>query len=145
MWLFQDFGFVEWWKAIAVVTTGIFACFALTHENKDKDTGRLTKWGVVATIGIVISSVGGLLAQILDSAHAVTVARERHIEIMRILTPLRIAEVYTEFKVPCKVDAFARFCQNVRTFHKTHPVAIMPKELFDVFPGGQNTMILLSF
>ena len=49
MWLFQNFEFVESWKAIAVVTTGIFAFFALTHENKDKTTGRLTKWGLVGS------------------------------------------------------------------------------------------------
>jgi hypothetical protein len=96
-------------------------------------------------IGILISSVGGLLAQILDSAHEVRVAKERHREIMRILTPLRVAEVYTEFKVPCDADAFAKFCQNVRMFHNTHPVAAMPIELFDAFPGGRNTVILLSF
>jgi hypothetical protein len=77
--LFQDFGFVEWWKAIAVVLTGIFAFLALTQENKDKETGNLTKWGMISIFGIVISATGGLVAQIIGSSNQAIDEKKRTI------------------------------------------------------------------
>ena len=147
---FQDFGFVEWWKAIAVILTGIFAFFALTQENKDKKTGKLTKWGKVAIFGIVISSVGGLLAQINESSDQAKAERRHHAEIIsilsdqaRLLRPLKIDKVYGEFRVPCE-GAYAGFCEAVRAFRKVNPVGIMPINVFDAFPGGRTEIIVVS-
>jgi hypothetical protein len=146
----HDFGFVEWWKAIAIVLTGIFAFLALTKENKDKKTGKLTRWGTISIFGIVISSVGGLLAQIIESSDQAIAERNRHAEIVsiltdqaRLLTPLKIDKVYGEFNVRCEA-AYSRFCDTVRAFHKTNPTGIVPINLFDAFPGGRTSTILLS-
>ncbi len=146
---FQDFGFVEWWKAIAVVLTGIFALLALLKDNKGKK-GKLTKWGMVAICGIIISSVGGLLAQIVESSHEAIEARTRHAQIVSLLTdqarllrPLKIDKIYGEYRVPCS-DAYAKFCDNARAFRNAHPNSIMPIDLFDTFPGGRAAIIITS-
>jgi hypothetical protein len=147
---FQDFGFVEWWKAIAVVLTGAFAFLALTRENKDKSTGRLTVWGRVSIAGIVISSVGGLLAQIVETSNQATAEKRRHREVVtmltdqaRLLRPLKIDKVFGEFNVPCEA-AYLNFCNGVRAFHNGNPTGIAPIALFDTLPGGRTGIITLS-
>jgi hypothetical protein len=148
--LFQDFGFVEWWKALAVVLTGIFAFLALTKENKDKKTGALTTWGKISIIGIVIASAGGLLAQIAESSNDANAEKIRHSEIVslladqaRLLRPLKVDKVYGEFKVPCE-SVYLSFCNSVRAFRKSNPTGIFPISLFDTFPGGRSAVIGLS-
>jgi hypothetical protein len=147
---FQDFGFVEWWKAVAVVLTGAFAFLALTRENKDKRTGKLTVWGRVLIAGIAISSMGGLLAQIVESSEQATAEKRRHREVVtmltdqaRLLRPLKIDKVYGEFNVPCEA-AYLNFCNAVRAFHNANPFGIAPIALFDTFPGGRTQIINLS-
>jgi hypothetical protein len=147
---FYDFGFVEWWKAIAVILTGVFAFLALTKENKNNETKRLTKWGKISIFGIVVSSVGGLLAQITESSNQANVERKRHAEIVsilsdqaRLLRPLKIDKVYGEFTIPC-MPAYSNFCDEVRAFRRSNPSGIMPITLFDRFPGGRTAIILLS-
>jgi hypothetical protein len=144
--IFQDFGFVQWWKAIAVVLTGFFTFLAVVQDNRDKKTGKLTKWGIIAIFGIIISSVGGLLAQIIESADQAATDRNRHAEIISILAgerPLKIDKVYGEFRVLCEA-AYLNFCNAVHAFRSANPTGINPISLFDTFPGGRNTVIGLS-
>jgi hypothetical protein len=147
---FPDFGFAEWWKAVAVVLTGLFALLALLKDNKDKK-GRLTKWGLAAISGIVVSSAGGLLAQIVESSNEAIEAKTRHSQIVSLLTdqarllrPLKIDKIYGEYRVPCS-DAYEKFCNNVRAFRSAHPNDLMPIDLFDTFPGGRGALIITSF
>jgi hypothetical protein len=147
----RDFGFVEWWKAVAVVLTGIFALIALLKDNKDK-RGQLTKWGMLAISGIVISSVGGLLAQIVESSNDAIEAKRRHEESIslladqaRLLRPLRVDKVYGEYRVPCSDAAYAQFCNGARGFRNAHPNDMMPLNLFDTFPGGRGSVVITSF
>ena len=147
----QDFGFVEWWKAIAVVLTGFFAFLALIGENKDKKTGKLTRWGMISILGIVISSVGGLLAQIAESSNQAIAEKKRHSEIISILTdqarllrPLKIDKIHGLFNVPCKTAEYLNFCNAVQAFRKNNPASIMPVNVFDAFPGGRTTIVGLS-
>jgi len=59
------------------------------------------------------------------------------------LRPLKIEKVYGEFKVPCEA-AYSSFCAAVRAFPKNNPLGIMPINVFDSFPGGRTTIMLLS-
>ncbi|WP_156941232.1 hypothetical protein [Mesorhizobium sp. LSHC422A00] len=60
-----------------------------------------------------------------------------------LLRPLKIDQVYGEFGIPCD-GPFAAFCHTVLAFRNANPRGIMPVSLFDSFPGGRGTIILMS-
>jgi hypothetical protein len=48
--------FVSAWKAVSIALTGAFGMVGMLTENKDKETGKLTRWGRVSFGGIVLST-----------------------------------------------------------------------------------------
>lgn len=59
--------FVSAWKAISIVFTGAFGLMGLLTEFKNKETGRLTRWGMVSFGGIVLSAALGVIAQLKEN------------------------------------------------------------------------------
>ena len=116
-----------------------------SYQRQQGRSWQLTRWGKFALCGIVVSSAGGLLAQIKEFSDDAATERMRHFEVVSILTeqerllrPLKIEHVFGEFRVPCE-GAYADFCQSVRGVH-----GITPISAFDSFPGGRSTIILLA-
>jgi hypothetical protein len=147
---FQDFAFSDYWKSVAVILTGVFAYIALVFDNKDKLSGQLTHWGKLAIGGIIVSSIGGLLAQIQDTVKQSRIEKERHDQILsilndqeRLLRPLKLQKLYAEFKVPCD-GPYASFCASIRAFRRATPQLIYPSSIFDSFPGGRGAVLNMS-
>ncbi len=46
--------FVSAWKASSIVLTGAFGILGLLTEFKEKQTGKITRWGYISLGGIVI-------------------------------------------------------------------------------------------
>jgi hypothetical protein len=51
----------------SILLTGAFGILGLLKEFKDKETGRITKWGGVSLVGILLSSILGVAAQLQTS------------------------------------------------------------------------------
>src|SRR5579871_4763331 len=77
-WTVPDFW--DLWKAIAVALTGVFGVLGLLTNYKDKETGRITVWGKVNLVGIVLSATMGVLSQLIDAQHKIDSARQSAIE-----------------------------------------------------------------
>ena len=60
-------GFWDTWKAIAVGLTGLFGIMGLLTTYKDKDTGRMTVWGFINLVGIILSATMGVASQLVDA------------------------------------------------------------------------------
>jgi hypothetical protein len=59
--------YIAAWKAISIVFTGGFGILALLKDYKDKDTGKITKWGAFSLAGIVLSTGCGVAVQLKES------------------------------------------------------------------------------
>jgi hypothetical protein len=118
--------FVTAWKAISIALTGAFGILGLLTEFKDKETKKITKWGWISLVGIVVSSAFGVAAQFKessnDAAKSLTLAHsmDRTLnEIHRELSSLATADGITiAFEVPCSQDKFVAFCREL-----THSMA----------------------
>jgi len=47
---------VNTWKLIAIVVSGLFGMLGIVTEFRNKDTGKPTKWGILALAGVVFAS-----------------------------------------------------------------------------------------
>jgi hypothetical protein len=59
--------YIAYWKAISIALTGAFGILGLLTEFRSKHTKRITLWGWISLLGIVISTIGGVAAQIKES------------------------------------------------------------------------------
>jgi hypothetical protein len=66
--IFFNLDFVSWWKAAAILLTAFFGILGLVTEFKDPSTKRITKWGKLALIGILVSAGFGVYSQLLEAA-----------------------------------------------------------------------------
>jgi hypothetical protein len=134
--------FVSAWKAISIGFTGLFGLMGLLTENKDKDTGKLTKWGMVSLIGIVLSTTLGVSAQLKETsdegrrreaAAAETIKLLQQtgaavsdtqrllaktdlavVDIRRLLSPLEISSITFEMIGSCVREEFEKFCKDIK-------------------------------
>jgi hypothetical protein len=60
--------FVNWWKAASILLTGFFGILGLVTEFKNPTTRRITKWGFLSLIGILVSMTLGAYSQLLETA-----------------------------------------------------------------------------
>jgi len=58
---------LSYWKAISIVSTGAFGMLGLLKDFKDKKTNKVTRWGYVSLIGIIVSTFLGVAAQLKES------------------------------------------------------------------------------
>jgi hypothetical protein len=75
-------------KLGSVVLTGCFAIFGLLVEYKDKATGKITKGGRLALIGIVFSTTLALVSQLIEQRKSIEAARESATRTEKLLTEI---------------------------------------------------------
>ncbi len=73
-------------KLLAVLASGIFAFFALLGDNRDAG-GKLTQWGRLAVMGVIISTIIAAIVQSIESYKA-RVAEEQTRTMIREIGPL---------------------------------------------------------
>lgn len=120
--------FVSRWKACSIVLTGAFGILGLVTEFKDKHTNKITYWGRVSLIGIVVTTLLGSAAQIKESSDDASKARDDSKkalqlaentqatlqEVRRLVAPIGDPLLMLSFEVPCKDEAYSNFCLKVR-------------------------------
>jgi hypothetical protein len=55
-WTRRAMDWVDAWKAVSVVLTGVFGMLGLLTEFKHPETKQITRWGRVSLAGIILSS-----------------------------------------------------------------------------------------
>jgi hypothetical protein len=110
-------------KFAGIILTGVFGVLALVVEYKDKDTKRITTWGMIAALGVVTSCVIGLSSHTLEilrdrrkaeaTAHQTleSVQRSERLleEISRVAQPIQDLYVEAWVRVPLKLPAMAPY------------------------------------
>lgn len=55
--------FVSFWKTASVALTGTFGMVGLLSDFRTEDKKAITAWGWTSLVGILVSSIGGMVAQ----------------------------------------------------------------------------------
>lgn len=63
----KGLGFVDYWKAVSIALTGAFGVLGLATDFRNKHTKRITHWGWISLSGILVSTVCGIAAQVIES------------------------------------------------------------------------------
>jgi hypothetical protein len=113
----EKIDFVSAWKAIAIALTGAFGILGLLTEfrepnpkhHEQKHTGKISFWGWVSLVGIVVSTICGVGAQIKESSDdatkALAIAKKSDNtlkQVQRILTPIDDPKIRLHFVLDCK-------------------------------------------
>jgi len=129
MW--QPVDFVTAWKAISIALTGAFGILGLLTEFKDKDTKKITKWGYVSLVGILVSSCLGIVAQLKESNDsakkalaAAQTSNDMLHQIKRLVTPIGIPKVAMLFEISCDNHEFIfnDFCRDLLRTQASMPM-----------------------
>lgn len=110
VWLGQNFDSV--WKPTAIVMTGAFGILGLLTDFRDKHTHRIKKWGWVSLIGIVLSTVGGVAAQLKETYKNRLSADESKKQQERLRRPIAEPKLEATFRVDCAA-LHSRFCYDI--------------------------------
>jgi hypothetical protein len=109
------------WKASSIVLTGAFGILGLLRDFKDKQTGKVTRWGYVSLAGILISTCLGVAAQLKedldDSAKSLALARKSDAtlnDIQKLLSPFDVQSAQLIFTVQCSDKFYRKLCASVR-------------------------------
>jgi hypothetical protein len=116
-------------KLVAIVASGFFGVLGLVTDFRNKETGKLSAWGVLALIGVVLSSSVAFAIQYMEAIQdekskeaaaaqtlrIVTNTQGTLNEIRRLLTPIEEPQVSMMFKVPCENEKLATFCKDIRS------------------------------
>ena len=105
--------FVSAWKAASIVLTGAFGILGLVKDFKDTKTGRVSKWGYVSLVGILLSTGFGVAAQLKESSDDAAKSLKLLKGIDRELSSITTASIEIAFKVPCSQDRFVAFCREL--------------------------------
>jgi hypothetical protein len=133
--------FVSAWKASSIGITGAFGILGLLKEFKTKD-GRITRWGYVSLGGILISSVLGIAAQLIqssnDAAKALEMATRSDLllnDIQRQLNPIGTPKFHMTFFVQC--SEVRTFCKELtkQSRESKYPYGEVPAGLWIGWPG----------
>jgi hypothetical protein len=172
-WLAANF--VSFYKPMSVAVTGAFGILGLVKNFKEKkwdadsDTTveKISKWGWVSLVGIVISTILGVTAQLKessdDAAKALRLAQssERTLkEISRTLSPLEDPVLTARWEVACHIDeTIAKFCSSTKQtnnkadrpdlaywpYVKNRKVGFMARLAFYASSSDVNSMLMKDF
>jgi hypothetical protein len=118
--------FVSIWKVCSIALTGAFGILGLLTEFKDKQTKKVTKWGLISLIGILVTTICGTAAQLKESydtnkAQAADLRRAVSIlqntsrtvnSIDRMMASLVDASVDVTYDIDCKSRHITPFVLN---------------------------------
>jgi hypothetical protein len=112
--------FPNLWKEASIVLTGAFGILGLLKDFKNKSTGKVTLWGYVSLAGIVLSTILGLSAQLIqartesqksiEEAHR---AEDAALQTQRLLSSVKHVKLRIAFKLPCQDQSFTVLCQGI--------------------------------
>jgi hypothetical protein len=116
---------LTFWKASSIILTGTFGILGLLKDYKDKVTGQITKWGRVSMLGIVASTIFGVVALIVESAkdrrarektavQALATAQntQQAVEaLQRMLSSLDEPQVELGLMIQCDEPKYKDFCE----------------------------------
>jgi hypothetical protein len=108
-------------KLLSTVLAALFGVLALVVEFKDKETHKVTKWGKVALIGVVVSAIVSLTTQILDEVKSKQesderrlAAEEQAIALARLGDPLAPPQIYVTWALPRVVAGGEAFIASIK-------------------------------
>lgn len=129
----KEMDFVTAWKAISIVLTGGFGILGLATDFRNKHTKKITHWGWVSLVGIIVSSVCGVAAQLKessdDAAKALALAQssnEALQQIHRLVSPIGDTAFFIELGFDCNkpVPEYATFCAAMKSGRYPHGKSI---------------------
>jgi hypothetical protein len=134
------------WKAIAIVLTGGFGILGLTKDFKDKQTNKITKWGLISLLGIVVSSIGGVIVQLKESSAnaSVAVASSQRAdqtleEVEKSLSPITTdALIKVVFMIDCTKETYKLLCREVKRIDDGQDMLLGDKVWNNVPPAVRN-------
>jgi hypothetical protein len=147
---FASFDFVTWWKATSIFFTGLFGVLGLLTEYKNKTTGKITRWGWISLLGILLSTVCGVAAQIKETSDQ-QIARDASAKqtiqmlsgIQRSLTILDEPVLRAMFHVPCE-DIYVGVCADVESWKKGGGRGPLPPSIWSKWPGNPPAALLIG-
>jgi len=132
------------WKAMSIALTGAFGILGLLKDFKNKHTNKVTIWGWVSLFGIIVSSVGGIVAQLKESsdnaAQALALAKKADTtltEIERGLSTLEEPKIGFVFDIDCDSSKYATFCTSISNESRVNAAGGSIFDYWNDFPGGQ--------
>jgi hypothetical protein len=104
--------FLTWYKPLSILFTGAFGILGLVKNFKEKtfdratgfEVERITKWGRVSLIGIVLSSSLGIAAQVVENNKIKLEAAEAR----KLQAPLEDPKLDIDFWISCDGDVWYR-------------------------------------
>jgi hypothetical protein len=120
---------IDWisvWKALSILLTGAFGVLGSLTDFRDKATNKITRWGRISLVGIVLSALVGAGFQFKESLEDAAKARDDAgralslaqstqstlTNVRRLLTPIEDPTVYLGFMVPCDNSVYSQFCSR---------------------------------
>ena len=122
-------------KVVSIIAAGAFGMLGLVTEFKSPATRKLTKWGAVSLVGILISTMLGVTVQIretsqlwkttlerqkkqaVDTALSLKIASQTNEAVKnlrRLLTPLDEPKYSLTLSAPCTTPELNAMCASVR-------------------------------
>lgn len=151
---------MDWLDLTLVVTKGLgivfgaaFAVLGLLVDFRDKNTSRVTKWGNVALIGIVVSCCVSLVSQGAESLKARDEADAQAkrtnallAQIERSISPLNGIKINYQFDVPLDdpilADYRRRFLEGIDQIASSKPGSESPLGYASRGPGGVESILI---
>ncbi len=113
--------FVAVWKASSILVTGAFGVLGLLKDFKDKKTNKVTRWGYVSLVGILLSTSLGFVAQLKesndDAKKTLELAKTTNTTlrgIKRTLSPIGVPDLKVSFDIDCNRNRFKQMCTALR-------------------------------
>lgn len=146
----KELSFVDIWKAVSIAVTGAFGILGLATEFRNKHTKRITRWGWASLTGIVVSSLLGVSAQLIESSHeakqtlanataALALAQKADTTldgIQRLLSPIGShPDIIARFFVDCD-GMDAQTCEKLRQATSPLVYLISKHSYWDDWPLG---------
>lgn len=117
--------FVSAWKASSIVLAGAFGIIGLLTDFRDRETRKITLWGYISLSGILLSSIGGGIVQIVesqsDAAKSLELARQSASMINnleRILSPIKDLSVELVSNDSCSSKQDRHICDTIRSLNE---------------------------
>jgi hypothetical protein len=119
-YLSKGFDLLTYWKSISLGLAGLFGSIGLLTDVRDKHTKRITRWGWVSLIGIFITTVGGIAAEIFDQTNDARTAADNSTRALSILqNTSNTLGIITSMNAPTVTITFPVTCVQQRNSERS--------------------------